>query len=62
MPKVRAFQARPGCGDYVVLSITLDRRTFGVFLEDALEEGVPVEVLVARHLTKCAGTYITQSV
>jgi hypothetical protein len=35
----------------VVLSITLDRRTFDVFLEDALEEGVPVEVFVARHLT-----------
>jgi len=30
--------------------------------EDAAEEGVPVEVFIARHLAKCAGTYITRSV
>jgi hypothetical protein len=46
----------------VALTVTLDRATFDVLMADAEEEGVPVEVFVARHLTKCAGTYITQSV
>ena len=47
---------------YVQMTLVIDQATFDVLAADARDEGVPFEVFIARHLAKCAGTYITQSV
>jgi hypothetical protein len=54
MPKVRAFTASPERGQFVQLTLVIDRATYEVLVADARDAGVSVERFTARHLAKCA--------
>jgi hypothetical protein len=63
MPRVRSFQAHPERGQFVQLTLVVDRRTYETLLADAQDEGVSIERFTADDLRKCAeaGGYVVKT-